>query len=91
MGNLTAERGRRAAARATKKACDRILLEKVPRTQIAELTGYNRQTVAKYLEHTNDITLGMFLTAQALTGDDPIETLMESVREVNQESDKVAA
>lgn len=88
---LTAEYGKQAAARATERARDRVLLTKTPRTQIAELAGYNRQTVAKYLEHSNDVTLGMFLTAQALTGDDPIETLMESIRETNQESDKAVA
>ncbi|MBT1171713.1 hypothetical protein [Bifidobacterium sp. SO4] len=70
----------RAAAKAVENTKKRMLLTKTPRVRIAEESGVNRQTVAKYIEHSNDMTLSMFLAAQQLTGGDPVKELADALQ-----------
>lgn len=77
----------RAAAKAVDATRRRMLLTKTPRTAIAEESGTNRQTVSKYLEHSNDMTLGMFIAASRLTGADPIETLSNAIEATGREKE----
>lgn len=74
------------AAKVTDKTRRRMLLNKVPRTRIAAESGVTRQTVAKYIEKSNDMPLSVFIAAQTLSGNDPLQELADAIRQTEQEA-----
>lgn len=67
------------AARLTEETKKKMLLTKTSRVDIARESGVNRMTVAKYIEHGNDMPMAMFFAAQRLVGSDPVKELKDAL------------
>ena len=78
-------KSQRIAARLTDQTRQRMLLNKVPRTRIAAESGVTRQSVTKYIEKSNDMPLSVFIAAQTLSGNDPLQALADAMRQTEQE------
>lgn len=58
----------------------KALLDKVPKTQIADALGVTRQTVARRLE-SDDMMLSDFISTAEAIGADPVAVLAKAIEE----------
>lgn len=68
------------AARAVQILHDRQLLDKIPKTKIAEATKVSRVTVSKRLD-SNDITLSALISTAESLDLNPVEVLKNAIQE----------
>lgn len=71
------------AASAMKRLRVEAMLREVPKTQIAQITGLHRQTVAKYMRSPN-APLDAFIAISAAIGTNPAQIIDDAVRSTSQ-------